>query len=214
MSEICSVEGCEEKYYARGWCQRHYRQQHARGLPPLVVDKRHRERNRCAVLGCNKQARARGWCGTHYARWRLHGDPLRARQRSNPLRRFQNYYELRAGSECWWWLAQIGSDGYGRFSDGERQIRAHIWAFKTFVGPVPRGKQLHHLCRNRVCVNPAHLQPVTPQEHVRIHASLKTTCPHGHLYDEGNTYFSPKGERRCRECHRRESRQRKQKQPK
>ncbi len=107
---------------------------------------------------------------------------------------------------CWEWLASRVA-GYGRFRavSGEAHVQAHRWAYEALIGPIPDGLEIDHLCRNRGCVNPAHLEPVTARENVRrgiapaaVNAR-KTHCPRGHLYD----YTWPSGFRRgCRECKR------------
>jgi hypothetical protein len=111
--------------------------------------------------------------------------------------------------ECWLWLGTIGDDGYGRFARGSRadgMVVAHKMAWTLVRGPVPPGLQLDHLCRNRACVRPDHLEPVTQQENVRRGIGVsamnarKTGCPKGHPYDDINTYVTPGGGRQCRTC--------------
>jgi hypothetical protein len=75
------------------------------------------------------------------------------------------------------------------------------------VGPIPEGMEIDHLCRNRGCVNPEHLEPVTRQENIRRSQSIsvanaaKTHCPYGHLLSGANLYLRPnRGGRACREC--------------
>lgn len=109
---------------------------------------------------------------------------------------------------CWEWTGGRDVDGYGRaWVPGLRRItRAHRAFYEVFVGPIPDGLQIDHLCRNRCCVNPGHLEPVTAQENIRrsegiqVLNSRKTHCLRGHAYDEANTYITPDGRRDCRSC--------------
>lgn len=68
-------------------------------------------------------------------------------------------------SGCWTWTGSVSEKGYALFAiPGRASKRAHRWSYEHFVGPIPDGMQLDHLCRNRACVNPAHLEPVTNRE--------------------------------------------------
>lgn len=110
---------------------------------------------------------------------------------------------------CWRWKgAIVGGEngGYGQFRVGDRRIVAHRVAYELLVGPIPEGLELDHLCRNRWCVNPAHLEPVTHLENMRRaprwqDKNIKTHCIRGHEYTPENTYVNKKtGARRCRMC--------------
>lgn len=105
-------------------------------------------------------------------------------------------------SGCWIWTAANNGPGnrYGRFSFDGRLARAHRLSYEWTVGPIPDGLVLDHLCRVTLCVNPAHLEPVTPAENTRRAAALKTSCPQGHAYSTENTYRLA-GKRYCRACH-------------
>lgn len=110
-------------------------------------------------------------------------------------------------SGCWLWTGPENGTGYGRpFYDG-RRVYAHRLIYELLVGPIPEGLQLDHLCRNRGCVSPWHLEPVTCQENLRRGRHFereKTQCPSGHPYDEVNTYYrrSNPNKRCCRACNR------------
>ncbi|MGI5247775.1 HNH endonuclease signature motif containing protein [Dactylosporangium sp. CA-139066] len=86
----------------------------------------------------------------------------------------------------------------------KKKIFLHRASYQAFVGPIPPGLHIDHLCRQRSCGNPEHLEAVTPRENlVRGNAGSnqlrKTHCPQGHPYDESNTYHGKKG-RFCRAC--------------
>ena len=103
---------------------------------------------------------------------------------------------------CWLWMGYRQKRGYGVFGAESRQlVLAHRWAYEATKGNILPGFELDHLCRNTSCVNPDHLEPVSHQENVRRGRLflLKTHCPHGHPYDEANTYWID-GRRRCRSC--------------
>lgn len=86
--------------------------------------------------------------------------------------------------ECWLWTANLTKpNGYGRFHLNDRMVLAHRLTYETFVGPIPDGMQLDHLCRVKQCVNPAHLEPVTNRENVL--RALPSTCVAGHQRTPG-----------------------------
>jgi HNH endonuclease len=96
---------------------------------------------------------------------------------------------------CWNWLG-YKRDGYGSaHRDDGRTVIAHRYVYELLVGPVPAGLELDHLCRNRPCVNPEHLEPVTRQENRR--RATYTTCRRGH-----QDYVSTPTTRYCRSCER------------
>lgn len=108
-------------------------------------------------------------------------------------------------SGCWEWTAGLWGGGYGRFVVDGRHVQAHRWAYESLVGPIPVNLQLDHLCRNRRCVNPNHLEPVSNRENgIRgigiASRALATHCKHGHEFTEENTNIRPNGTRRCRRC--------------
>lgn len=116
--------------------------------------------------------------------------------------RFVDKVELHP-SGCWLWKGWTLSDGYGSFNVDSRKIKAHRFSYEGLVGPIPEGLHLDHLCLVKACINPSHLEPVTPGENVRRsheQKGPKTHCTHGHEYTADNTYLNPRGYRECRTC--------------
>lgn len=103
---------------------------------------------------------------------------------------------------CWLWMGYKQPDGYGQIWDRVKMRSAHRVAYELFRGPIPDGLHIDHLCRNRMCVNPEHLEAVTQQENTRRGAAVITHCPQGHPYEGGNLYVCPRGKRECRTCRR------------
>ena len=103
---------------------------------------------------------------------------------------------------CWLWTASLGDKGYGRFRTGNREYKAHRWAYLNLVGPVESGLELDHLCRIRSCVNPSHLEPVTHRVNMlRGHTivaakAAQTLCKRGHALD----LIDHRGCRKCSTC--------------
>lgn len=132
--------------------------------------------------------------------------------------RFWRKVEVDPETGCWLWTAYLTSAGYGQFQFGCRHEFAHRAAYAGLVGPIPEGLQIDHLCRNRRCCNPDHLEPVTQKENllrgdtIVAACAAKTHCPHGHPYAGDNLRIQGKGARYCKICNRLRQRRWKQRQ--
>lgn len=111
-------------------------------------------------------------------------------------------------SGCWNWRNGKSLKGYGRAIIKRREYSAHRVSYEAFVGPIPAGLTIDHLCRNRACVNPEHLEPVSNETNVARGVSFsarnaaKTHCDKGHAFTPENTRIRPSGWRECRACYR------------
>lgn len=174
----------------------------------------------CSVEDCGRsKIVAYGLCGMHYKRWRRHGIPTGRRHVLTEDERFLPHVapgpvpETRPGlGECHVWTGIQAASGYGYMtSPGRAPHRlAHRVSYERSFGPIPAGMVIDHLCRNRICVNPAHLEAVTNEENLRrgkgyrLRNGMDSSCINGHRYTPENTYVNRNdpSDRRCRACQR------------
>lgn len=133
-----------------------------------------------------------------------------------PEQRFWEHVQGDGVETCWVWKSVIRHNGYGQFKIGNLAITAHRWAYEHLRAPIPAGLVIDHLCRNRACVNPWHLEPVTQRENTLRGESpvarnaAKTHCLNDHPFDAENTGTDSDGNRFCRTCATEQQRARKQ----
>ena len=207
---VCSINGCNKPHRARDYCQAHYErwQKYGDSGPSTIWD---RIKGGCSIQDCGLPHQARGWCAEHHYRWLRYGDPLfiplAARSDDERLWARVNKHGARWGQHgyCWEWTAST-TNGYGQARyGGTMRLVFHI-LYELMIGSVPRGLTLDHLCRNRLCVRPSHMEPVTLDENKRRGDSpaavnaRKTHCKRGHPLSGDNLYTNKKRGRCCREC--------------
>jgi hypothetical protein len=214
----CSIQECDRPAAKRGWCIRHYKRWQRHGDPEAGQALREPGRI-CKAKDCDRPAKRLGWCFRHYQRHLDGKDPdaptwhdmtLAERfwikvDKNGPLPEWRP--EL---GPCWVWTKGKTGDGYGAFSvgDGEMEL-AHRWSYANEVRPIPDGLEIDHLCRNRACVRPDHLEPVTGHDNQHrspiTFASVnsgKAYCDQGHEFTPENTRITTAGTRECKECRR------------
>jgi hypothetical protein len=218
----CSINACEREHYARGWCQPHYNRWRNHGDPLYGESGQPTPKPLCSIDPSHGPACGRGWCSMCLQRWRRTGDPLKVTViRADDERRFWSHVDKRRPDECWLWTAGLSRHGYAPFSVGGKAVGAHRWAYERFVGPIPEGLVIDHMCHvagectdagrdclHRRCVNPMHLKAKPHRDNVlrgngtaAVNAR-KTHCDKGqHEFTPENTYIIPStGGRVCRTC--------------
>jgi HNH endonuclease len=161
----------------------------------------------CSIEGCTAPSVTRGWCPAHRARWRRHGDP----RLGKPAHiKGTVEYRLKARSSlqpngCILWNGAKTAAGYGTLNVQNTRQLVHRLAYELYVGPIPEGLTLDHLCRTRACINPEHLEAVTNRENILRGTSpsakqaRRTHCPSGHPY-AGENLIRWRNHRHCRAC--------------
>lgn len=166
----------------------------------------------CSIAECNRPVYVKQMCSSHYHQeFKARKNPDRKRRVNiTEAERFWQY--VQKTETCWNWTGGCSSSGYGVFATGSRVngtlrcISAHRYVLTLFGQELQPALQIDHLCRNRVCVNPDHLEQVTAKVNtLRSTApsavnAQKTECHRGHPFDDVNTYFAKGGHRQCRTC--------------
>lgn len=126
--------------------------------------------------------------------------------RRNPIEQVIKY-TVTLPTDCWSWVGPKRAGGYGRIKlDGKKDVLAHRWVYELLRGPIPRGLVIDHLCRNRTCVNPQHMEPVTARENTKRGdvgwRRYVVQCIRGHPLEGDNLFIAKSGKRSCRSCRR------------
>lgn len=163
----------------------------------------------CSADDCERPSHARGMCPTHYTQWWLANPdaPKRSypagatRRRGSVEERFWRYVDSADPLGCWRWTGAIdGQTGYGRLNVEGRTEYAHRVSYQLCIGDLDPELTIDHLCRNRWCVQPLHLEQVTLRENVRRQPRLLgDTCRRGHPLT-GDNLATWGNRRHCRIC--------------
>lgn len=117
----------------------------------------------CTQQLCENKHYAKGLCEAHYARKRRgYKTTAPIGITNNDPKRFMRYINKTDG--CWLWIGSKKGRGYGKFTAKGKQLSAHRYSYELHTGKIKPGMQIDHLCKNKLCVNPKHLEQVTNQE--------------------------------------------------
>lgn len=123
----------------------------------------------CSIAGCSRAVYVKkaGLCSLHYNRNLVYGSPTPSLQRvyGDDLARF--YARVDRSGDCWEWTKPTKRGEYPVMRVAGALVCVHRWSHEQFIGPIPDGFQVDHLCRNIRCANPAHLEAVTQAENLR-----------------------------------------------
>lgn len=155
---------------------------------------------KCSIHDCQNRDWARGYCHKHLARFYKYSDP----NYTKPSFQGKFWSKVSRSGGCFEWTSSLTSDGYGKVWDGSKTRLAHRVAYEFANGKIPNGLEIDHLCRNRRCVNPDHLEAVTAKINSQRSLSVsgvnfrKTHCQKGHVFDQVNK----NGHKICTQCRR------------
>ena len=164
----CDIEDCEKKMIARGWCDTHYKRWQKHGDP--LIKEVERPKRLCSIENCDRPHLGRGWCSMHYARWQKTGDPNSKGSRPYNMSK-KEFVEWILSKKivqpdgCWVQNElKPAADGYIKITFSGKALSAHRIIVEIISGDLSGNIVVHHKCHNRGCINPNHLQPVTPEE--------------------------------------------------
>lgn len=106
------------------------------------------------------------------------------------------------------WQGALDSNGYSSFRDGSKVVGGHVWSYRKWVGEIPHGMEVDHVCENRRCVNPDHLRLVGRGTNTVRNSGptaknfQKTHCDNGHPLEGDNLLIDSRNYRVCKECQR------------
>jgi hypothetical protein len=184
MANLCSYTDCSNKSYAKKVCSGHYSQlKRGQDLKPIVLKGNSNSKPFCSFLGCVNTQQAKKLCGAHWRQQHLGKElTILSNQISVMDRLNKNVVKT---DYCWTWTGRVsGKYGYPQISLSGRQVMVHRVVFEELVRPLESGETIDHLCRNKICVNPDHLEAVSLRDNVkRMHAYRSLILENKRLVD-------------------------------
>lgn len=161
---ICRVRGCETPTRSRTLCEKHYFRLRRHGSPTATVRAHEPRGSECSVSECQNPVWNRHLCQAHYWRLRRYGT-TDARHQPTVEERF--WAKVSKSGGCWTWNTVKASGYGGSFWDGSQYVAPYRFSYELHIGPIPRGLTIDHLCRNKACIRPDHLEAVPIIENIR-----------------------------------------------
>jgi hypothetical protein len=184
MVNLCSFIDCINNAYAKTLCSGHYSQKkRGTSLKPLVVKGNSITKIPCSFSGCVNNQVSKGLCGAHWRQQKL------GKNLSILVNQIAVMDRVLASTEktdsCWLWVGRIsGKRGYPQISLSGRQVMVHRVVFEELVRALEPGETIDHLCRNRICINPEHLEAIPLRDNVkRMHAYRSLLIENKRLVD-------------------------------
>ena len=175
---LCVIDGCNRTHKAHGWCQMHYKRWQKHGDPKVTV--RSPQSDTCQADECDRTPLAHSLCQMHLVRMKKRGsldlppEPTTDDRFWAKVNKFgqtapESWDGATLPGRCWEWTGAADRLGYGKFklAAPDSLIGPHRYSYESLVGSIRDGLHIDHLCRNPRCVNPDHLEPVTPDENTR-----------------------------------------------
>lgn len=156
-NSTCSIDGCGNEHYAKGWCNLHWTRWRRNGDPLALPGRAVFIRQQCSIEGCTKLAKCRGWRAAHHEHWRRTGDPQTPHRPRQPNREVRTPAAMTrprwplTSDECVEWTGRCDRDGYAMVGAG----RVHRLAFTALAGWEP--EVVRHTCDNPLCYRFEHL---------------------------------------------------------
>lgn len=205
-SSTC-IDCLDRASYARSLCKRCYKRRKTAGLDLPAPMRQSRPPRPCKYPGCDHPHESHGWCGGHARKWRQWGTPDGYVPADHAWDRFWAKVDIGHPLGCWWWTGAKNSKGYAQAKVLGRTTGAYRFSYEFFHGKIGIDPEtgdpleIDHLCRNRSCVNPDHLEPVIHAENIWRSSRYAghEACRHGHLRVEHGA-FNINGHQFCKEC--------------